>query len=101
MTFIKVPTIYIGERVGLSSNGSCVALTPGLANFQPVNGNLYFPRQFGPKNAMGDIFERTTFTRVPTARFSDDWTLYHALEGEVHCGTNVKRVLPAFNWWAP
>lgn len=100
VNFIKVPTIYIGQRLGFSSSKKTDALTPGLANFQSVNGKLYFPRQFGPKNSMGqDIFEKITLSRVPQALFTDDWDMYHAAMGEVHCGTNTKRVLPFLNWW--
>ncbi|MCH8879388.1 MAG: hypothetical protein IID34_05840 [Planctomycetes bacterium] len=31
--------------------------------------------------------------------FADDWDLYHRLDGEVHCGTEVVRMLFGFNWW--
>ncbi|WP_166521579.1 protein-arginine deiminase family protein [Zobellia amurskyensis] len=102
MNFIQVPTIYVGDRIGFSSNRSCVALTPGLANFQLVNGVPYFPRQFGPKDvASNDIFEDAVSAVVPAALFTDDWNLYHRLDGEVHCGTNVIRLFPVFNWWNP
>lgn len=100
VNFIKVPTIYMGMRAGFSVAESGEALTPGLANFQSVNGKLYFPRQFGPKNAAGeDLFEKMTVNRVPNAVFTDDWDVYHAQMGEVHCGTNTVRTLPAFFWW--
>ena len=29
----------------------------------------------------------------------DDWALYHALDGEVHCGTNAARSIPSVKWW--
>jgi hypothetical protein len=31
-------------------------------------------------------------------KFVDDWDVYHAHEGEIHCGSNVKRT-PLNNWW--
>jgi hypothetical protein len=100
MNYIKVPTIYLGERPAFATSRTCEALTPGLANFQSVNGNFYFPRQFGPRNAAGeDLFEKLTRTRVPIALFTDDWNLYHAKMGEVHCGTTTKRNFPLVHWW--
>jgi len=62
--------------------------------------DLSFPRQFGPRNGAGqDIFEATTTSRLSGALFVDDWDLYHRLEGEVHCGSAAKRMLPPDNWW--
>ena len=29
----------------------------------------------------------------------DDWDAYHRRGGEVHCGTNAKRAIPATHWW--
>ncbi|MEW5818431.1 MAG: protein-arginine deiminase family protein [Spirochaetota bacterium] len=31
--------------------------------------------------------------------FIDDWNTYHNEEGEIHCGTNVKRTPPGVKWW--
>jgi len=28
-----------------------------------------------------------------------DSTAYHFQGGDIHCGTNVKRVTPSYNWW--
>jgi protein-arginine deiminase len=33
--------------------------------------------------------------------FADDWEVYHILEGEVHCGSNVEASAPFADvrWW--
>lgn len=102
LTYIPVPVIYFGNRTGFDTNRESVAMTPGLSNFQLVNGTLYFPRQFGPRNPVTgvDLFEAAVLSGVPGAKFVDDWNLYHRLEGEVHCGSNVLRVPYALDWWS-
>ena len=72
----------------------------GAANLQPVNGKLYVPQPFAPLNSASvDIFE-AEIKRILGAdvKFVDCWEMYHAFMGEVHCGTNVKR-LPVADWW--
>ncbi|MBK6799531.1 MAG: hypothetical protein IPG76_22860 [Acidobacteria bacterium] len=102
VSFIPVPTIYLGNRTDFATGRSCVAFSPGPANFQPIGPNIYFPRQFGPRDSSGmEIFEAMIRSRVPSALFTDDWDLYHRLLGEVHCGTSVKRQFPLPNWWRP
>ena len=100
-TFVEVPVIYIGNRMGFDTGGSALAFTPGLANFQVVNHQLYFPRQFGPLDiATGqDIFEGETRRLLPDAVFLDDWDYYHVYSGEVHCGTSVRRQILTHDWW--
>ncbi len=34
-----------------------------------------------------------------TVHWVEDWDLYHRLSGEVHCGTNAARTIPAEKWW--
>jgi hypothetical protein len=101
LTFVKVPVIYVGERIGFANWRSAVAYTPGLANLQVINKKLYFPRQFGPRDGAGkDIFEETAKARLADVLFVDDWDLYHHRDGEVHRGTTVVRKIPApANWW--
>ena len=88
--------------------GSSVAFNPGPTNLQVVNGHLYVPRQYGPLNAASqDIFELNIKSRLASSasyvladvRFVDDWNLYHALCGEIHCGSVVKRSVLPIDWW--
>jgi protein-arginine deiminase len=34
-----------------------------------------------------------------TVKWTEDWDLYHRLLGEVHCGSNADRQIPATAWW--
>src|SRR5262249_33941738 len=72
---VSLPGLSLGKRGGFARAGfatarSATAFTPGLVNFQPVNGKLYMPRQFGPRNAAGnDMFEVRAQDRLPAPRF--------------------------------
>jgi hypothetical protein len=46
-----------------------------------------------------DIRVRPPLDKKYNVIFVDNWRYYHALEGEVHCGTNVKRQPHSVNWW--
>lgn len=54
-----------------------------------------------------DIFEAFVAVKLRniglTVHFVDDWEWYHSAEGEIHCGTNVKRTPPELThpqrWW--
>jgi protein-arginine deiminase len=83
----------------------------GLA-YQPgtVNGIVLSDHDFGAPDPHGpvidgaDIFKTQmtqAFAKIGiTVHFIEDWDLYHALEGEVHCGSNVLRAVPAGEkWW--
>lgn len=99
--FLVVPVIYFGEWTGTLAPRKNVAFIPGLANVQPANtGTIVFPKPFGPMIAGGDVFESATLLIMGAgSRFADDWNLYHRLDGEVHCATEVIRVTFPFNWW--
>jgi len=63
---------------------------------------LVIPKPFGPKNASGsDLMELNIADKLSgfTIHFVDDWNTYHLREGEVHCGTNAKRLPIMQNWW--
>jgi len=100
LNFVSVPTIYVGIDGLFATGRSGAAFTPGLANVQEIGSNLYFPKQFGPRDAAGnDVFEKETLQKFPNAVFVDDWNLYHRKTGEVHCSTAMKRQIFNFNWW--
>jgi protein-arginine deiminase len=48
---------------------------------------------FGP-NEGGDVLAGDV-----SGTLVDDWDTYHRYRGEVHCGTNAKRAIPATSWW--
>ena len=82
-----------------------VAYTPGLVNGISL-GDAHFgpPRPHGPVVNGRDIFEvqaETEFAKVGiTVNWIEDWDLYHVSDGEVHCGSNTTRQVPATErWW--
>jgi hypothetical protein len=101
LEFVSVPVLYFGRQAGFQAGRRSVAFTPGLQNSPGINGTLYMPRQFGPRDSAGqDIFETYAAAELGDVRFVDDWDLYHRLLGEVHCGVIVQRLPFAFDWWA-
>jgi len=96
--FVIVPVIYLGEWIGALSSRKNVAFIPGLANVQPSNAaTIVFPKPFGPMSAGSDVLENATLLIIGAgSRFADDWNLYHRLDGEVHCATEVVRVIFPF-----
>ncbi|MEZ4312474.1 MAG: protein-arginine deiminase family protein [Polyangiaceae bacterium] len=93
--------------------GQKVAFNPGTANLLAVHDHVGIPKPWGPVIDGVDIFEQDLDDRLGTAanklgydgegldiHFIDDWDWYHALDGEVHCGSNVDADPPADQtWW--
>jgi protein-arginine deiminase len=104
---IKLPQWYLGEMNGADiALRSSAAYWPGVVNLQPWNRTILVPEPFGPRNAAGDdVFKLEITTRLAalglTAEFVDTWQEYHILDGETHCGTNVRRTPPMSmrRWW--
>ncbi|MFO0874693.1 MAG: protein-arginine deiminase family protein [Phycisphaerales bacterium] len=111
VTFIEVPVLYTGrlDAAGDIVDRSAVAWTPGAANILFANGNLFIAAQKGPRwrnPATGlmtehfeDVIDNTITAAGGNVVFVEDWDHYHALSGEVHCGTNALREIYAFPWW--
>jgi protein-arginine deiminase len=62
------------------------------------------PRPHGPVIDGADIFETqltAELAKVGVAvSWVEDWVDYHAMDGEVHCGSNTTRVVPtSTHWW--
>lgn len=88
-----------------SVSGRAVAHVPGM-----VNGISLSDTDFGPPDPHGpvidgqDIFKQQMVSALMplgiTVRWIEDWDLYHRLDGEVHCGSNTTRAVPAnIKWW--
>ncbi len=79
---------------------SVIAFNPGAANMQTVNGTNFVPKQFAPlDSASKDVFETKILSSLGgRVEFVDSWQKYHALMGDVHCGSAVKRT-PVVEWW--
>ena len=55
-----------------------------------------------PNRGRGEVSPRSLAMLAKlgyTVDWIEDWDLYHRLSGEVHCGSNTKRALPASKWW--
>ncbi len=88
-----------------STQGYLEAYTPGT-----VNGLYYADDTFAPPDPHGpviggvdifkDQFEKAIAPIGIKVAWVEDWDLYHALTGEVHCGSNSKRgLVDGEQWW--
>jgi protein-arginine deiminase len=96
---VKIPFLWD------EAYGYAVAYVPGMINGIMLAGNHFgSPDPHGPVIQGKDVFksyvEDALADRNVTVHWVEDWYLYHILDGEVHCGSNTKRVVPATHrWW--
>ncbi|MBX3186338.1 MAG: protein-arginine deiminase [Labilithrix sp.] len=95
---IRVPFLWEARSSGL------VAYQPGLVNgLYLAPDHFVAPNPHGPQIEGVDIFKAAMQERLAptgvTVHFAEDWDLYHRNLGEVHCGTNATRAVPAAKWW--
>ncbi len=84
--------------------GFSVAHQPGTVNGISLTPNHFAPpKPHGPKIDGVDVFEaqmvETWGAHDISLTFVEDWSLYHILLGEVHCGSNATREIPDVKWW--
>lgn len=125
--FIDLPVLFrqfeANREDGRGTEPRCLAYTGGSANMLVVTRGpqtragardvrLIVPKPFGPTlappGATGsaappcvfetDIAEKLRLTGVSHV-FLDNFTTYHALYGEIHCGTNSKRKGAVDRFW--
>jgi len=97
-----------GERVDGKGAVGAVAYTTNHVNslvdgVTVVTGNAYGPEVnyagAGSSDILADYvaaaFARAGYTSVIEA----DSRWYHNSQGNIHCGTNVRRAIPAYLWW--
>ncbi|CAN9511933.1 unnamed protein product [Ophioblennius macclurei] len=79
------------------------AYYPDLVNMLVLGKNLGIPKPFGPKvNGQCAIEAETRSLLEPlglSCTFIDNFESYHKEQGEVHCGTNVRRKPFDLKWW--
>ncbi|XP_043850863.1 protein-arginine deiminase type-3 [Dromiciops gliroides] len=94
---IDIPQLFKTER------RKAVAFFPDLVNMLVLGKYLGIPKPFGPIiNGRCCLEEKVRSLLEPLGlecNFIDDFTPYHMLHGEVHCGTNVRRKPFPFKWW--
>ncbi|KAG8007583.1 Protein-arginine deiminase type-2 [Nibea albiflora] len=80
-----------------------VAYYPDMVNMIVLGKNLGIPKPFGPKVNGRCALEAEMCSLLEglglSCTFIDDFTSYHQGQGEVHCGTNVRRQWFDFKWW--
>jgi protein-arginine deiminase len=81
-----------------------VAYQPGTVNLLHFDGHVLIADPFGPNVGGVDVFKQDLDTRLSATglvtHYVDDWNTYHRNNGEVHCATNVLRVVPHQHpWW--
>ncbi|KAM6216930.1 protein-arginine deiminase type-1-like [Rhynchocyon petersi] len=94
---IDIPQLF-------SLSGSyATALFPDMVNLVTLGKYLGIPKPFGPIiNGRCCLEENVRSLLQPLGLrciFIDDFLSYHELQGEVHCGTNVRRQPFSFKWW--
>lgn len=72
-------------------------------NMIVLGKNLGIPKPFGPRVNGRCALEAEMCSLMEglglSCTFIDDFSSYHKLLGEVHCGSNVRREPFAFKWW--
>ncbi|XP_005917988.1 protein-arginine deiminase type-2 isoform X1 [Haplochromis burtoni] len=80
-----------------------VAYYPDMVNMIVLGKNLGIPKPFGPKVNGRCALEAEMCSLMQglglNCTFIDDYSSYHQLLGEVHCGSNVRREPFEFKWW--
>jgi len=84
--------------------GLAVAYQVGTVNGVSLGDAHYaMPEPHGPIINGKDPFKtqaEAEFAKVGiTVHWVENWDLYHALDGEIHCGSNTARQPPNLNWW--
>ncbi|XP_004705456.2 protein-arginine deiminase type-3 [Echinops telfairi] len=94
---IDIPQLFKTDR------RKAAAYFPDLVNMLVLGRFLGIPKPFGPLiNGRCCLEEKVRSLLEPLGlhcTFIDDFTPYHMLHGEVHCGTNVRRQPFPFPWW--
>ncbi|XP_027821462.2 protein-arginine deiminase type-4 isoform X2 [Ovis aries] len=79
------------------------AFFPNMVNMLVLGRHLGIPKPFGPViNGRCCLEEEVRSLLEPLGlrcTFLDDYYAYHVRQGDVHCGTNVRRQPFSFKWW--
>jgi protein-arginine deiminase len=88
-----------------SVDGVALAYQVGTANGISLGDAHYgAPVPHGPVIGGKDIFKEQMEAELGkvgvTVQWIEDWDLYHRLDGEIHCGSNMTRQVPTTgHWW--
>ena len=102
--FVEVPVLFTPIAVGATHRAS--AYVPNMVNLLVANGHLVVPDPFfDPFKADFDdklaaLGYKKSSDAAASIHFIDNFIWYHALQGQVHCGTNSRReIVAAPGWW--
>lgn len=95
---VRIPFLH------MSLDGQSIAYQPGMVNGLYLSDTHFVaPDPHGPVIEGQDIFKVAMESALApygiTVHFAEDWDTYHREMGEVHCGTNSIRQIPAAKWW--
>ena len=89
--------------------GQALAYTIDSANVVVSGNTVVAGDPYGPVVNYAGAGNQPILTNYDTAMFNKagynnivwaDTRYYHDGKGDIHCGTNVQRVIPTYNWWA-
>ncbi|XP_078414251.1 protein-arginine deiminase type-2-like [Cetorhinus maximus] len=96
---IDIPVLFMVQE----KSQKATAFFPDLVNMIVLGKYLGIPKPFGPLiNGKCPLESAVCSALEPLGlecNFIDDFVSYHLKEGEVHCGSNVRRKPFAFKWW--
>ncbi len=106
---VRIPSLFFSESL---FPGPASALIPGMVNLLVITRpefsrhQLVMPDPLGPVLGNVDQLQEDVRSKlvplgytVSQLRFIDNYDFYHVRHGEVHCGTNSRRMAPATTWW--
>jgi len=107
--FIKLPVLFHNDSLGDGASAErCEAFTSNSVNMlvdthSATSATLIMPKPFGPMANNICLFEEEIRAVLAgsgnTIQFLDCFLSYHVFQGEIHCGTNTRRVPPKTPWW--
>ena len=106
-TTLEMPVLF---RYTSYRSGGASAYTIDHVNCLVDGSSVFTGDAFGPVvNHLGtnsdilmhyvkNLFQKASLTVVETPDLPDSLP-YHNNIGDIHCGTNVRRVIPIYKWW--
>ncbi|XP_078661297.1 protein-arginine deiminase type-2-like isoform X1 [Branchiostoma floridae x Branchiostoma belcheri] len=95
---IDIPALFKEEE-----GSGAGAFFPDMVNMIVLGRHLGIPKPFGPIVDGACAFESYVKSLLEplglSCNFIDDWSSYHLMMGEVHCGTNTLRKPFNYKWW--
>ncbi|XP_070812324.1 protein-arginine deiminase type-3-like [Pituophis catenifer annectens] len=105
----EIPQLfYSSQEVPENSSSKMVrasakAYFPDMVNMIVLGKHLGIPKPFGPiidgQCCLEKEVRRLLEPLGLSCNFIDDYRTYYLLNGDVHCGTNVRRKPFSFKWW--